>query len=188
MKWQILETIQKLPKRMHILGELYHLKYVPSAFSFLIDYKQDVENSNNCSSKDQALTIDLPEKWFTYDQNQFLQKFEEAVDLWLTQQLKSFVLRKAPFWLDKMQTHVHAWQFKKLKATWGLCRLPSRVICLNTSLFHFSPICIEAVLVHELSHLFYANHGRQFYQHLLFYFPDYKKAKQMLRQPLHIFL
>ena len=40
--------------------------------------------------------------------------------------------------------------------------------------------CIEAVVVHELCHLFAAGHGADFYARMETYLPDYKERDRLL--------
>ncbi|MDR2159802.1 MAG: M48 family metallopeptidase [Treponema sp.] len=40
--------------------------------------------------------------------------------------------------------------------------------------------CIEYVVLHELIHFLYPNHGREFYDFLTLYMPDWKGRKKVL--------
>ena len=55
-----------------------------------------------------------------------------------------------------------------------------RYINLNTELIKRTPFEIEYVILHELTHLKYPNHGRGFYNYIERYMPNYKVAEKML--------
>ena len=69
---------------------------------------------------------------------------------------------------------------KPMKTRWGSCNYVKRYINLNTELIKRTPFEIEYVILHELTHLKYPNHGRGFYNYIERYMPNYKVAEKML--------
>ena len=69
---------------------------------------------------------------------------------------------------------------KNLKATWGICS-SKRKISINQNLMAYSRQAIEYVSLHELCHLKYMNHSKEFWNLVEYYMPNYKQAKQELR-------
>lgn len=55
---------------------------------------------------------------------------------------------------------------------------------LNFSLYlmQYPPAAIEAVVVHELSHIRHKNHSQAFYAEVLHYLPDYWDREKLLKQ------
>lgn len=72
------------------------------------------------------------------------------------------------------------WNIKNLKATWGICSSKNK-ISINQNLMAYSRHSIEYVCLHELCHLKYMNHSKEFWNLVEYYMPDYKKAKKELR-------
>lgn len=72
------------------------------------------------------------------------------------------------------------WNIKNLKATWGICSSKKK-ISINQNLMAYSRYSIEYVCLHELCHLKYMNHSKEFWNLVEYYMPDYKNAKQELR-------
>lgn len=68
---------------------------------------------------------------------------------------------------------------KNLKATWGICS-SKRKISINQNLMAYSRQAIEYVCLHELCHLKYMNHSKEFWNLVEYYMPNYKQAKQEL--------
>ena len=62
----------------------------------------------------------------------------------------------------------------------GSCS-PKNFICYSWRLMQYPPEAIDYVIVHELSHIVYKNHGREFYALIARYLPDYKEREKMLR-------
>ena len=64
---------------------------------------------------------------------------------------------------------------KYLKSMWGCCYSEKNIVNLSVRLIHYDPICIEAILWHELLHFIIPNHSKRFHQVLEKYMPKYKQ-------------
>ena len=76
-----------------------------------------------------------------------------------------------------------AYRLRKMKTRWGSCNTSKKRVWLNTNLAKYEPICLTYVLVHELCHLLEPNHGKRFYALVERFFPEYKKAEALLKEP-----
>lgn len=68
---------------------------------------------------------------------------------------------------------------QKMKTRWGSCSINGR-ITLNINLIKHSSLSIKYVIMHELCHLKYHNHNKDFYQLLKRVMPDWEKRKYKL--------
>lgn len=50
----------------------------------------------------------------------------------------------------------------RLKSSWGKCFFRTREIVINTKLASFPRWVSDMVIIHEIAHLIYPNHGKQF--------------------------
>ena len=66
------------------------------------------------------------------------------------------------------------------KTRWGSCTAKGS-ISINGLLMLAPKEVLDAVVVHELCHLFEMNHSQRFYSHVLSVYPDYKKWYKWLR-------
>ncbi len=69
---------------------------------------------------------------------------------------------------------------KKMKTLWGSCSRKHGKINLNFYLFKASRPCIEYVILHELAHLLYPKHDRNFYDFITIHMPDWQERKKQL--------
>ena len=74
-------------------------------------------------------------------------------------------------------------QIKHMQKRWGSFSANGR-LTLNTDLIRAPRECIDYVVVHELSHLRYDNHGTEFYKFLDKVMPDWEKRKHRLEVTL----
>jgi len=70
-------------------------------------------------------------------------------------------------------------KIKKMKARWGSMS-SNGFITLNSHLIHTPIECIDYVIMHELCHLKYQNHGREFHLLQRNFTPKYKEVKKNL--------
>jgi predicted metal-dependent hydrolase len=66
------------------------------------------------------------------------------------------------------------------RARWGSCSARDGTILLNAALAHMPAWVLDAVLAHELAHLFHRDHGPQFKALLRHVCPDSERARAFL--------
>lgn len=71
---------------------------------------------------------------------------------------------------------------RKMKTRWGSCTPQNGTIRLNLYLYEAPPACVEAVVLHEMAHLLYPNHGRAFYAFLYEHMPQYDVLRRQLSE------
>ena len=71
---------------------------------------------------------------------------------------------------------------REMKTRWGSCNPLKGYINLNLKLIEKPRECIEYVVLHELAHLVYPDHSRQFYNYLSLFMPDWKRRKERLNE------
>lgn len=69
---------------------------------------------------------------------------------------------------------------KKMRRKWGSCIPAKNKIILNLHLFKTSVGCIEYVVLHELVHLIYSGHNKDFYNFLEIQMPHWRLFKKRL--------
>ncbi len=69
---------------------------------------------------------------------------------------------------------------RKMKTMWGSCNTKKGRITINEYLFKAHPLEISYVIFHELSHLIYPNHNKDFYKFLTINMPDWIERKKIL--------
>jgi len=69
---------------------------------------------------------------------------------------------------------------RKMKTLWGSCTPSKSKVTFNNYLFKANVRCIQYVVLHELTHLLYPNHSKQFYDFLTVHMPDWQERKKQL--------
>ena len=105
---------------------------------------------------------------------------KKIMEKWYFENAKKLFLQFMEKWLEILDENVEKVAIKPMKTRWGSCNYVKRYINLNTELIKKTPFEIEYVILHELTHLKYPNHGRGFYNYIERYMPNYKVAEKML--------
>lgn len=71
---------------------------------------------------------------------------------------------------------------RSMKRRWGSCNFEKNKILLNPKLIEKPKYCIEYVVFHELTHLKYPNHNKDFYYHLTYLMPDWEWRRERLNE------
>ena len=69
---------------------------------------------------------------------------------------------------------------RKMKTLWGSCTPSKSKVTFNNYLFKANIRCIQYVILHELAHLIYPNHSKEFYDFLTIHMPDWNERKKQL--------
>jgi len=105
---------------------------------------------------------------------------KKIMEKWYFENAKKLFPQFMEKWLKILDEHVKKVAIKPMKTRWGSCNYVKKYITLNTELIKRTPFEIEYVVLHELTHLKYPNHGKGFYNYVERYIPNYKIAEKML--------
>ena len=91
--------------------------------------------------------------------------------------------KQLEIWTKRMaipESRITGVTIRVMKSRWGSCRRVTGRFSFALDLVTKPKECIEAVVVHELCHLFVAGHGPDFYARMETYLPDYKERDRLL--------
>ena len=71
--------------------------------------------------------------------------------------------------------------FKKMKSMWGHCNRQTGEIVFSYYLIKADVSAIEYVVLHEMTHLIYLGHGKDFHSFMDKYMPDNRKKRALLK-------
>ncbi len=91
-----------------------------------------------------------------------------------------YLTERTKLFSDKMGLKPTAVKITSAKKRFGSCNYRDS-ICYSWRLMLYPPEAIDYVVVHELAHIKYKNHGKEFYKLIEKYLPDYKERVKILR-------
>lgn len=73
-------------------------------------------------------------------------------------------------------------KIRQMKTRWGVCNIKTKTVTLNSLLMRYDLDKLDYVIIHELSHLIYFNHSKDFWNLVSKYCPNYKKIRAVLKE------
>ena len=174
-KWikQVLQKIEEakqnqLPSQ-YLSGEKH--KYLGKEYE--LEVKQG--NSNRVSLKEGKIILTVISNIFENSDEK-----KKVMEKWYFENAQKVFVNTIQKWLEILDESIEKLSIKPMKSRWGSCNYVKRYINLNTELIKRTQLEIEYVVLHELTHLKYPNHGKGFYRYIENYMPNYKMAEKML--------
>lgn len=106
----------------------------------------------------------------------------ESLNRWYRQQLHEALPPLIAKWESLLGVQVPKWSIRRMKTKWGSCNRETRHIWFNLQLAHKHPDCLEYILVHEMTHYFERNHGKNFMNLMDRWMPDWRARRDSLNQ------
>lgn len=143
-----------------LLGKVLRIKNVESQ-----DFRMDYDNNYLYIYRPNQRGVKTKfNEWYS---KFMMEKFTELVN-------QSYV-RFQKYGIDKPTVI-----YKNMRTRWGTCNIDKKIITLNTQLLKVDPFLTEYVICHELTHLKYRNHNKDFYSFLTSLVPDWKQREKIL--------
>ena len=109
---------------------------------------------------------------------------EKNLNKWLKQEMETIYQKRIIYWYQKFEESIPYPKLKirKMKTRWGVCNKRDNSVTLNSELIRYEMDKLDYVIVHELSHFVHFNHSSDFWKLVSKYFPNYKKAREDLKE------
>ena len=107
-------------------------------------------------------------------------QLRDATQAWLLGQARRLFTARLDHFAPRLQVRWQRLTLSSAGTRWGSASADGS-IRLNWRLIHLSEPVIDYVVVHELAHLRYMNHGAEFYALIARYLPDWKARRALLR-------
>ena len=150
-----------LDKPINILGTWYPIVLNEGKFSIELQNNQIVISKPKSMSEETTLV-----------------RLKKYLNLFI----EHYILDSITECQHKREFHYSELKIKKLTASWGNCSSKKRLTFSNR-LIHTSIPFINAIVCHEVSHLFVMNHSKQFYEHVYFFCPTYQEDIKAFTRP-----
>jgi len=108
------------------------------------------------------------------------EKFQKLVDRFYKEAAEKFIPPLIDLYSDRMQLFPGKVSFRKAKKRWGSCS-NSNAISFNYMMMKLPDNVIEYIVVHELAHIRYKHHQKNFWDLVEFTLPGYRQQEKELK-------
>ena len=135
-----------------------------------------VKAPRRVSKKEIDKIIKEKENWIkkTLEKNQ---NKEEKEKLYTDEEFKAIVENTANELIKETGLVPNKIRIRDIKYAWGSCSV-NKNITINYQLIKYSKQAIRYVILHELCHIKYMNHSKDFWNLVSTYMPNYKEVKR----------
>lgn len=147
-----------------MLGKDMRIIKVQSTKNFVeVDEKKILVNLKDINDNDSFMRV-----FSNWWREQAFNVYSQQVDALYNSVFKKYGMQKPTI------------SIKKMKTMWGSCTKSLGKITLNEYLLKADIMCIQYVVLHELTHLIYTYHSKDFYDFLTIHMPDWQSRKKQL--------
>ena len=107
-------------------------------------------------------------------------KSKKLIIEWLKLQANNFLRARLSFLSKRISIEFNSLTIKSYTARWGSCNIKGDIF-LNWKLIMLPENVIDYVLIHELAHIYFPNHSREFWELVKKKDPNYCKNKRWLK-------
>lgn len=152
-------------KYLYILGKKINVK-------FIVKNVKKIEVEMNESKCDVIIPENINTSDYSIVQRKIEQKQKE-IAIFYIEKIMNEMIKKTQLYPLKIEV-------RKFKSIWGSCS-SKKVIKINQNIIWYSQDEIRYVCLHELCHLKYMNHQKEFWNLVEKYMPEYKKSVKILK-------
>lgn len=119
-----------------------------------------------------------------YDNRIIYAKDEKMLNKWYTKTIKdTFSNHYVDIFEEFEEVKViPKLRIRKMKTRWGVYNRVSHTVTLNSELMKYSSSALDYVIVHELSHVIFFDHSKNFWNLVSKYCSNYKSIKKELKE------
>lgn len=115
----------------------------------------------------------------------YLHPDKTLIQKFLKQNAKKYIDLRFEFFCEQLHIHNISLQYGFYKSKWGSCTPSKHKICFNVNLIFMPLEFVDAIILHELAHLFHFSHSKDFYNLLCTWMPNYRQVlKENKRNPI----
>ena len=118
---------------------------------------------------------------YVKDKNNTVKK-QELLKKWYQEKAKKKFTALVHEYEQIVKEEVNSIRVITMRTRWGSCNVERKNINLNLELIKKPRYCIEYVILHELSHLKYPNHSKQFWEYMSVHMPNWEWRKDKLEE------
>lgn len=154
----------KSGERVPLLGKLYSLQVIEN------------ETKGCCKVDNNSLILNAPKGASKEKKEAILYAFYRRV-------LNDLILQYSAKWERIWGVEMSGFTFRRQKTIWGSCNRRTKRISYNLELAKYPKECIEYIVAHELLHIIFGGHGRDFKNALSRELPHWRQLNNRLKDP-----
>lgn len=149
------------------------------------EYTIDIEKNNKSKikieikQKEKQIKIEIPKEISEEDKKI---KIDKAIKKLFKINTDAMINEKLPYWSNKMNIKYEKYKIGDATSKFGSCIPSKKILHFSNRLIMLPEKAVDAIIVHELSHIIYPNHSKEFYELIKKYIKDYQEVDNWLKK------
>lgn len=144
-----------------------------------INYINEKKIKINIDKVKKIFEINLPILLKEENNKEIIDKYVKRM---LSNETNQYLKNRLPYWSQKMNISYMIYKVGNATSKYGSCIPSKKVLHFSNRLIMLPNDKIDAIIVHELAHIVYANHGKEFYNLVQKYIPNYFEIDKWLKK------
>ena len=123
--------------------------------------------------------IEVPEG---LEQNVIKENVDRAIKKLLKNNTEVLIAKKLPYWSKITGLEYNEFKIRDATTRYGSCMPSKKNVYFSSRLIMLPEDKVDAIIVHELCHMRYKYHNKEFYDLVKSYIPNYKEIDEWLKQ------
>ena len=147
---------------------------------YIIDVKEIHENKIKIKidTENKKILIKIPEK---LEQEKRKQNIDNVIKKLLKMETDRIIQNRLPYWSKITELEYSSYMIGNTTSKFGSCSPSKRKLYFSNRLIMLPEDKIDAIIVHELCHLKYKDHSKNFYNLVKEYIPNYQEIDKWLK-------
>ena len=176
---QYLKIISKENDRIKHWYSGEKISYKGEDYTININYMDKKRIKIMLDKPNKIFELEIPEILNGKDNKDIIDKY---VKRFLSIKTKEYLEDRLPYWSKKMKIEYNTCKVGDAISKYGSCIPSKKALHFSNRLIMLPKDKIDAIIVHELSHMTYANHSKQFYNLVQEYIPNYFEIDKWLKK------
>lgn len=132
-----------------------------------------------------TIKLSLPLIFSTISQEERKRQIDKNIKKLWQRKTKEWLIIRVPYWSKKTQIPYQSFQVRDATSKFGSCIPKKKTLQFSNRLIMLPKDKIDAIIVHELCHMIYPNHQKEFYHLVEKFIPNYREIDQWLKENSH---
>ena len=155
-------------KRQYVSGETM---YIWGKQYFLV-FKPDSQK-NSFEIQNQNVVLSMSAKSTVKQRDAYVKEEYRKI-------LKEEIEKRLSKWETQTDLKCNSWQTKYMVTKWGACNTDKKKLWFNLQLAQKPYVCLDYIILHELTHLITKKHDATFIAHMDRYMPNWREIRKEL--------
>lgn len=116
------------------------------------------------------------------EQNIIKQTVDKAIKKLFKNNTEVLIVQKLPYWSEITGLKYNEFKIRDATTRYGSCMPSKKNVYFSSRLIMLPEDKVDAIIVHELCHMKFKYHNKDFYNLVQTYIPDYKEIDEWLKQ------